>query len=120
MSNGHVCCLLGVCCPPEAQIEDLAKLLHEAGRAAVVSGATVAATKFGEATRTFIEWADLEEPAREGRRIQARYILGKVDLAPKGATEAFLALYRFEIDAQEYAAKMELLYGPALSERPRG
>lgn len=54
-------------------IEEFAKALHEAGRAAVEAGNTVAAEKFGEKTRTFIEWDDLAEPAREGRRIQARW-----------------------------------------------
>lgn len=55
------------------QVEEFAKALHEAGRAAVEAGNTVAAEKFGEKTRTFIEWDDLTELAREGRRIQARW-----------------------------------------------
>jgi hypothetical protein len=54
-------------------VEEFAKALHEAGRAAVEAGNTVAAEKFGEKTRTFIEWDDLTETAREGRRIQARW-----------------------------------------------
>ena len=55
--------------------ESLARMLHEAGRKAVEAGNTVAAEQFGEQTRTFIEWDDLSEPAREGRRIQADYLL---------------------------------------------
>lgn len=55
--------------------ETLAQSLHEAGREAVTQGATVAAEKFGETTRTFIEWADLPDAAKEGRRIQARWLL---------------------------------------------
>ena len=64
-------------------IEILAKELHEAGRAAVEAGNTVAAEKFGEQTRKFIEWDELTEVAREGRRIQARYLLGKFDISKK-------------------------------------
>lgn len=56
-------------------VETIAKALHEAGRAAVESGATVAAEKFGEKTRKFMEWDEITEPAREGRRIQARWFL---------------------------------------------
>lgn len=37
-------------------IGELAKELHEAGREAVVKGATVAAEKFGDKSRNFIEW----------------------------------------------------------------
>jgi len=58
-------------------VEDLAKELHEAGRAAVESGATVAADKFGETARKFMEWDEISESAREGRRIQAKYLLDK-------------------------------------------
>lgn len=64
-------------------VETLAKELHEAGRAAVESGQTVAAEKFGDPSRRFLEWDEITEPAREGRRIQARYLLGKFDIAPK-------------------------------------
>ena len=56
-------------------IEDLAKDLHEAGRAAVEAGNTVAATKFGEQTRKFLEWDEISEEAREGRRIQAVWFM---------------------------------------------
>lgn len=64
-------------------IEQLAIELHEAGRAAVEAGNTVAAEKFGEQTRTFIEWYDLTEPARTGRRIQAEYLLDKYTITPR-------------------------------------
>lgn len=64
-------------------IETLAKELHEAGREAVEKGATVAAEKFGEKTRVFLSWEEISEAAREGRRIQARYLLGKYDIAKK-------------------------------------
>ena len=40
-----------------------------------IAGATVAAEKFGEQTRKFLEWNEITEPAREGRRIQARWLL---------------------------------------------
>ena len=64
-------------------IEDLAKELHEAGRAAVEQGNTVAAEKFGEQTRKFIEWEELTEPAKDGRRIQAVYLLQKYHIREK-------------------------------------
>lgn len=59
------------------EVEHLARELHEAGRVAVEAGQTVAAEKFGEKTRKFIEWEDMTEQGKEGRRIQARYLLGK-------------------------------------------
>lgn len=62
------------------ELEMLAMELHEAGRAAVEAGATVAAEKFGEKTRKFLEWDELTEPAREGRRIQARYLLERFEI----------------------------------------
>lgn len=98
MSNGHVCCLLGVCCPPgsQAQIEALASILHEAGREAVESGSTVAAERFGEASRSFVEWKDLGESAREGRMIQARYLLARFDFVPKGVASTIVAVYEPE------------------------
>lgn len=64
-------------------IEELAKELHEAGRAAVEQGNTVAAEKFGEQTRKFIEWDELTEPAKDGRRIQAVYLLQKYYIKEK-------------------------------------
>ncbi len=61
----------------DARVEELARALHEAGRAAVEQGSTVAAERFGEASRRFIEWDEIGEQAREGRRIQARYLLNR-------------------------------------------
>jgi hypothetical protein len=64
-------------------IEELAKELHEAGREAVEKGATVAAEKFGDVTRRFMDWDEITEPAKEGRRIQARYLLNKFNVSIK-------------------------------------
>ena len=65
------------------EVELLARELHEAGRAAVEAGNTVAAEKFGEQTRKFIEWDEMTEVAKEGRRIQARYLLEKFIIIEK-------------------------------------
>ena len=54
------------------QIEDLAKLLHEAGREAVARNLTLNRDEFA---RVFVEWPDLPEHAKEGRREQARYLV---------------------------------------------
>jgi hypothetical protein len=70
-------------------IETLAKELHEAGREAVEKGATVAAEKFGEKTRVFLPWDEITEQAREGRRIQARYLLKKYAIFGKIETDGF-------------------------------
>ncbi len=67
----------------ETGIEELAQELHEAGRTAVERGNTVAAEKFGDATRQFIEWDDLGESAKNGRREQASYLLDKYDIFQK-------------------------------------
>jgi len=68
MSNGHVCCILGVCCPPGSsrQREALATEL------AKVSG------QHQEAVTT---------PSHV--RACADYILDNFDLAPKGSLEQF-------------------------------
>jgi hypothetical protein len=62
---------------------ELAYELHEAGRKAVETGATVAATKFGEQARTFIEWNDISTEARQGRIIQAEYLLERFNITKK-------------------------------------
>ena len=89
MSNGHVCCILQVCCPPpggnEKRVESLAHVLHESGRQAVEAGQTVAHDHFGETSRAFLGWDDISESARDGRRSQARYLLGLFDFAPAGS-----------------------------------
>lgn len=64
-------------------VETLARELHEAGREAVEKGATVAADKFGEKTRTFLSWDEITENAREGRRIQAGYLLKRFKIEPR-------------------------------------
>lgn len=56
-------------------VEQLARELHEAGREAVERGATVAHANLGEPARRFLEWPEISEEAREGRRIQARWLL---------------------------------------------
>lgn len=68
---------------PPMNEETLARELHEAGRAAVEAGQTVAAEKFGEMTCKFLEWDEITEPAREGRRIQARYLLERFNIERK-------------------------------------
>lgn len=64
-------------------VEVLARLLHEAGREAVEMGATVAADHLGESAREFLEWDEISENAREGRRIQARVLLKILDISKK-------------------------------------
>ena len=55
--------------------EDLAQALHEAGREAVEQGQTVAATLHGEKAQKFLEWDDVPAHVRNGRRMQARWLL---------------------------------------------
>ena len=62
-------------------IEELAKELHEAGREAVEKGATVESEHFSY-TQNFLTWEDISENAREGRRIQARYLLSRYAIEP--------------------------------------
>lgn len=52
-------------------VEQLAQDLHEAGREAVARGAVLNPGPLGG----FVEWVQLTEHAREGRRIQARWLL---------------------------------------------
>ena len=51
-------------------VNRFARALHEAGREAVEKGATVNPTG-----GRFLDWDELSDAAREGRRIQARNIL---------------------------------------------
>lgn len=67
----------------EAGIEELAQELHEAGRIAVERGNTVAAEKFGDVTRQFIEWDELSESTKNGRREQASYLMDRYDIYQK-------------------------------------
>jgi hypothetical protein len=64
-------------------VEEFAMALHEAGREVVLQGNTVAAEKFGDKSKTFIEWNDCSENVREGQRIQARYLLDKFSIRRK-------------------------------------
>lgn len=64
-------------------VEQLAMDLHEAGRAAVEAGNTVAAEKFGEQAKTFVDWWDITETAKQGRRIQAAWLLDHYDMSRK-------------------------------------
>jgi hypothetical protein len=52
--------------------EFLARELHEAGREAVEKNFVV---RSDVVSKGFVEWDDIEECAREGRRVQARYLL---------------------------------------------
>jgi hypothetical protein len=63
------------------EVEELAKELHEAGREAVEKGATVAATINKEKIFKFRGWDEIDELAREGRRIQARYLLERYKIS---------------------------------------
>ena len=60
-------------------IEILAIDLHEAGREAVEKKAVVNPNTHNR----FLEWGELKEHMKEGRRIQARYLLRIYDLHPK-------------------------------------
>lgn len=71
--------------PRAITIESLAEVLHESGRSAVENGLTVAHEKFGEQTKRFIPWSELSEQAKEGRRMQACYLLNIYDIKEKVA-----------------------------------
>jgi len=58
----------------EKKVEMLAMLLHEGGRKAVETGKVLVKPK-DPGGRPFMEWFDLPEHAKEGRRIQARFLL---------------------------------------------
>ncbi len=51
--------------------EDLARMLHDAGREAVRRGLVVNRVP----GQPFLGWHEITEEAREGRRVQARYLL---------------------------------------------
>lgn len=68
---------------------ELAKVLHEAGREAVEKRAVlVKDPKF----KKFVEWEDLPEDAREGRIIQAKYLLERYLIIPLGDWEPIEAI----------------------------
>jgi hypothetical protein len=57
--------------------EELACVLHEAGREAVLNNKVLKKDGAPAGKIKFVEWEDLPEDAKEGRRIQARYLLQK-------------------------------------------
>ncbi len=62
--------------------EILARLLHEAGREAVLQNKVVKKDGAPLGEIKFIEWTELSADARDGRIIQARYLLERYDLIP--------------------------------------
>ena len=65
------------------KVEELAKELHEAGREAVEKRKTVVASLGLKTPSKFLEWHEINEDAKEGRRIQARYLLNKFNITKK-------------------------------------
>jgi hypothetical protein len=63
------------------EVECIAKALHEAGRSAVIAGQTL------NPTGAFVEWGELPEHAREGRRTQAKWLLERYELRQRSADE---------------------------------
>lgn len=66
-------------CAAICMVEPLARTLHEAGREAVERGQTQ------NPGGSFIEWDAAPERTREGRRIQARYLLERYEINPISA-----------------------------------
>lgn len=80
MSNGHVCCLLGVCCPPD-----------EDGRRA--------AALFEEMKEAHHSENGLMEPAgHDGLHWAASWIIANFDLVPKGVGRAIVEGYAPEFE----------------------
>jgi hypothetical protein len=69
--------------PPEIAVEELAMALHEAGRSAVEAGQTVAHDHHGEKSKRFLGWDEITENAREGRRVQARWLTERFSINPR-------------------------------------
>ena len=65
------------------EIEQLAKELHEAGREAVEKRKTVVSSLGLKTPNKFLEWDEITEDAKEGRRIQARYLLARFNITDK-------------------------------------
>lgn len=55
-------------------IEQLAKMLHESGHEAVMQNKVL---KKSEEPIVFIDWSALPEDAKEGRRMQVKYLLSR-------------------------------------------
>ncbi len=68
---------------PNMDIETLAKHLHEAGREAVMQNKVVSISQ----APTFREWEQITEDAREGRRIQAKYLLARFSIEEHESTD---------------------------------
>lgn len=62
----------------EARVDLMSKVLHEAGREAVEKNKMVNANTH----KKFLEWKELEDHMKEGRRIQARYLLKYFEIFP--------------------------------------
>lgn len=58
-------------------VEVLAQAFHESGREAVLKNKVLKPDGAPVGQIVFKEWVDLPEDAKEGRRIQARYFIGK-------------------------------------------
>ena len=57
-------------------VEVLAQFIHESNREPVLKQHTlIKHTELGFEYPTFVEWNDLPEPAKEGKRDSARYLL---------------------------------------------
>jgi len=63
-----------------SKVECLAQLLHESGREAVLSNKVLKKDGAPIGQIVFIEWDNLFDDAKEGRRMQARYLLRHVDV----------------------------------------
>jgi hypothetical protein len=61
---------------PEVDVDGLARLFHEAQREAVAKRQVV---RDDVPVHPFVEWDDLTDVAREGRRVAARHILAQVN-----------------------------------------
>jgi len=64
----------------ELAVEELAKELHEAGREAVEKNCIV---RRDIPTKGFIEWEELDDMAKEGRLIQARFLIKRNTIRPR-------------------------------------
>lgn len=85
----------------ESDVEMLAKELHEAGRKAFESGATVAQAQQKDKAFPFVKWDALTEQAKEGKRIQARHLIEKFRIVLPHSSEY--------AEAQAIVAKPKLL-----------
>jgi len=92
MSNGHVCCILGVCCPPGSPGQ-----------------ATALATQMEK-------WKSSRPAATRLVSWFAERFLGQFDLAPKGLTAAVLAHGGLDGSADELATAIYNLYAPLFAE----